>query len=352
VNERELTEAEMAEKIKALREKVVDLVTSANYFEIKKEDLDRILEEESSAGFSAGVDLNEFDFHLIFYRGEVNDTKLARSWKWLWLRRRPKAHDAYRRLFLGLKLKPKQARIDDFVRQGMSRGRAKRKVERIRKHPMLEGVSEHTLHLRIFRLIHKSEMRILFPNAVLRFTLFDRLWLWIGSGGSVAYALVIAAIKIFTTIVIGLYFLAITVAGAAGAVVRGILSVFNTRTRYMARLARSLYFHIIASNQSVLTYLSDDAEEEDIKEGVLAYAFLLKHGFSDLEQVRSEVSKFLEAEFEQDKFAVKVAFDLEDGFVHLKKLGLLQELPSGERKLLALEEAHDYLTQSWAKAAA
>ena len=113
----------------------------------------------------------------------------------------------------------------------------------------------------------------------------------------------------------------------------------------MAKLSKALYFHSIASNQSVLTQLNDDAEEEDISEAVITYALLLRHGHRGLDAVRFEAVKFL-----KDEFDVDCAFDIEDGCVHLRKLGLLVEDDYGHLRIRDLEDAREHLIAMWAAA--
>jgi hypothetical protein len=343
VNLREISNAERKIQLEALKERVVDLVTSANYIEIDKDALDRILEQESSVGFLAEVDLTEYDFHLLYYRGAIEDKILTRSWKRLWLAEMPVQVDAYRRLFIGLKLKPFEARVSELMEGGLSRRKAERQVRRARNHQMLEGVSEHTLHLKVFRRIARSELQILFPNARIKFTLFDRLVLWLGGGGSTVFAIVMAVLKFVAAIAtISVYFVVFTVAGALGAIFRTVTNFFNTRTRYMAKLAKSLYFHNIGSNQSVLALLSDDAEEEDLKEAIITYALLLRHGHRGLDAVKNEAEAFL-----RDDFDVDITFDIEDGCVHLRRLGLLVEDEHGHPRIRDLEDARDFLAGEW-----
>ncbi len=342
VNLTELSAAERKLQLETLKARVIDLVVSSNYLEIDRAALQNALEEESGIGFLAEVDLSEYDFHLLYYRGAIKDQILTKSWKRLWLFERPVEVDAYRRLFIGLKLKPFEARVAELMQTGLSKRKAERAVRRARNHQLLEGVSEHTLHLKIFRRIARSELQILFPNARIRFTLFDKLWLWIGSGGSTVVAIVMAALKFLALVVISPFVIAVTVGGAIGAIFRTVSSFFNTRTRYMAKLARSLYFHNIGSNLSVLTLLTDDAEEEDIIEAVLTYALLLRHGHRGLDAVKNEADKFL-----KDEFDVDCAFDIEDGCDHLRKLGLLVNDEHGQPRIRDLADAREYLTAEW-----
>jgi hypothetical protein len=343
INERALSAVERRLQLESLKRKIIDLVVSANYIEVGQDKLKRLLNEEVHGGFSAEVDLGEYDFHLLYYRGHIKDVRLARSWKRLWLKDTPHEVDAYRRLFLGLKLKPFEVRVTETMQaEGIDRKKAERRVKRERSRQMLEGVSEHTLHLKVFRRIARSELRILFPNAQIKFTLFDRLWLWIGSGGSTVFAIVMAALKFLAAVAISLFFVVFTIAGAVGAIMRAVTNFFNTRTRYMAKLAKSLYYHNLASNQSVLTLFTDDAEEEDIKEAVLTYALLLRHGHRGLEDVKYEAEKFL-----KDEFGVDCDFDIQDGCSHLRALGLLVTDEDGQPRIRELEDARSHLIQRW-----
>ncbi len=342
VNLTEISAAERKIQLEALKQQVIDLVESANYNEINQAELDRIFKMESQIGFIAEVDLSEYDFHVLYYRGAVKDKVLMKSWKTLWLWGRPVDVDAYRRLFIGLKLKPFETRVAELVQKGMKKRKARKYVKSIRSNQLLEGVSEQTVHFKIFRRIPRHEVDILFPNARIKFTLFDRIWLWVGSGGSTIFAFVMAGLKFVAAVAISLAFVAITIAGALGAVMRSVSNFFNTRTRYMAKLAQSLYFHSIASNQSVLGLLADDAEEEDMMEAIITYAVLLRHGHRGLDGVKAEAERFLKEEFD-----VTVAFDVEDGCQHLRKLGLLVEGENQQLHIRDLEDAREHLAAAW-----
>ena len=121
-------------------------------------------------------------------------------------------------------------------------------MRRARSQQKLEGASENTLHLKIFRRMANGPRKSLSQreNPV---HAFDKLWLWVGSGGSTLFAIVMAVLKSSPP---GdqHVFVVSTIAGAVGAIIRAVTNFFNTRTRYMAKLAKSLYLHNIVSNQS------------------------------------------------------------------------------------------------------
>jgi hypothetical protein len=330
-----------------LREKIADLARSANYIEIDAERLKELLDTQEFGALPAEVDLEEYDFHLLFYRGQIKDNRYHRTWRTLWLLERPFEVDAFARLFLALKLKPRDLRVQHLMQDGLPERQARRRVKRIRQQEMLEGISENTLHLKIFRKIARSELRILFPNAKIKFSTLDTWMLWLGSGGSTVVAIVMALLKFVAAVALSIFFVLITLGGALGAIFRSVMNFFNTRNRYMMRLAKSLYFHNLGSNQSVLALLNDDAEEEDIKEAVLTYIFLLKHGHRGIEDVRFEVEKFL-----KDEFDVELKFDIEDGCDHLRKLRLLVTHDTGAEHILEFEAARARLLEDWQNAPA
>ena len=66
----------------------------------------------------------------------------------------------------------------------------------------------------------ETELEILFPNAKIRFTPFDKIWLWVGSGGSTIFAIVMAVLKFVAAVAISLFFVILTIAGAIGAIIR------------------------------------------------------------------------------------------------------------------------------------
>ena len=101
---------------------------------------------------------------------------------------------------------------------------------------MLEGVSENTLHLKIFRRIARTDLEILFPNAKIRFTPFESF----SAVGSAPGADLVrhrhGGAKFVAAVAISMFFVVFTIAGAVGAIIRAVTNFFNTRTRYMAKL--------------------------------------------------------------------------------------------------------------------
>ena len=92
------------------------------------------------------------------------------------------------------------------MEKGLTRWKAERQVRRARSNQMLEGVLRaHVASQGVPPHRPQGELEILFPNARIRFTQFDRLWFWFGSGGSAAFAAIVMAVLkfILALVVIG-----------------------------------------------------------------------------------------------------------------------------------------------------
>jgi hypothetical protein len=125
------------------------------------------------------------------------------------------------------------------------------------------------------------------------------------------------------------------------------MNIFNTRTKYMMMLAQRLFFHSLANNRGVLTLLVDRAEEEDIKEEMLLYFFLLRHPMPRSEMKEDGKLDRLIEEFLTREFEVIVDFDLEDALGRLQDDNLILENPAGLVEAMPPEKACQMLERKW-----
>jgi Protein of unknown function (DUF3754) len=332
---------------KTFLEGVGQLVFRANFEPIRREELERVLSQTSPYGVEVDVDIDEFDPLLPFYRGVRGKARSKRDWRWGYLRARHFHVPSYERLFLALTLKPAEQRIAEIMRkERLSRKSAERKFRKLRR-AMPEWVSSEHVYLKMFKDIPQIDIDMLLPNNGVKFRQFDRLMLWLSGGGTTVYALAVTILKLALAVAISPIVMFLALFGFGGTAFRQIMSVINTRTRYMAELVQKLYFHNISSNQGTLTLLIDEAEEEDIKEDALLYAFLLKQlpQTLDLERAKDEIEVFL-----HDKFTVKVNFDHEEAFGRLAGRGLAGAGHDGGIWTLPPDAAVQHLRQRWMEA--
>ena len=140
------------------------------------------------------------------------------------------------------------------------------------------------------------------------------------------------------------YTLVMAVAGLGGVAVRQFSAFINQRNRYMAVLARNLYFHSMADNRGVVTLLADRAAEEDLKEEILLYSVLARHrvNIRDLQAIDQEIEQYL-----SKTFSIDVDFDVEDALNRLKGEGIVTELPDGTLHALPPHEAALHIDKLW-----
>lgn len=338
-----LTPEERAARRGRFLDGVGQLVFRANFEAITRAELERVLSETSPYGVDVDVDLDEFEPLLPFYRGVGMRERSKRDWKSGYLKMRHFRVPTYERLFLALTLKPAEQRVAEIMaRDGLTREAAERRFRKQRR-AMPDWVKSDHVYLKMFKDIPQIDIDMLLPNSGVKFRQLDRLILWLSGGGSTVYALVAAVLKLVLAVAISPVVMLVALFGFGGTAFRQVMSVVNTRTRYMAELVQKLYFHNISNNQGTLTLLIDEAEEEDIKEDALLYAFLMRKAPEkiDLEQVKGEIELFLRSEF-----GVNAAFDHEEAFGRLACRGLVHR-EGGIIRVLAPGRAVTRLRRLW-----
>jgi hypothetical protein len=107
------------------------LLAQANFVQLRRDDVQRLLIERSPYGLNLNVDLTEFDEALLYYRGTGTIVREERNpWRF-YLRKARHEVPIFERLFLLLKLKPAETRIAEIMTAtGADRARATRMLRR------------------------------------------------------------------------------------------------------------------------------------------------------------------------------------------------------------------------------
>ena len=323
-------------------EGVESLLVHANYVRLSEEDLKRILIERSPHGLSLEVDLSDFDDVLLYYRGSSARIEEERNpWR-LYLTKDHFEVPIFLRLFLMLKLKPSEVRAAEIMEaQKVDRAKAERIVRKRRRHLPI-GVTSAHIYVKVFKSIPQVDLEMLFPNTKIDFKPFDKLKLCVTAGGGTVAGVMGTATKLLAAT--NPFTLAAGLAGLSAVIFRQVMNFFNTRNRYMMVLAQNLYFCSLANNRGALTLIADSAEEEDVKEDMLLYAFLVRGKVrrSDLASVKSEIDAFL-----SDRCQVTVSFDAEDALRRLMEDGLVTEAADGTLVALGPPAAREHLDKRW-----
>lgn len=332
----------MAQTAQRLLDGIEELLVRANYTRVSEDDLQRFLRERTPYGLHLEVDLSEYDHVLLYYRGCDEETREQRDpWR-LYLGKLRFQVPIFNRLFLLAKLKPEEVRLKEIMAEdGVDAEKARRVLRRRRSHLPSKVSCDH-VYLKLFKRIPQIDLEMLFPNTKVAFRPLDKLQLGVTAGGGTVAGVVGTATKLMATT--NPVALAGALAGLCGLIFRQVTKFFHTRNRYMMLLAQNLYFHNLANNRGALTLLADRAEEEDVKEDMLLYAFLAdREGRSAaLPEMTQEIERFL-----HDACGVSVAFETEDALRRLEADGLVERAPDGTLCAIAPDEACRHLDAQW-----
>jgi len=324
---------------------IAAMLERANYTHVDEDELNRLLSTHSAYGLEMKVDRSEFDEIMIFFRGVGEEALSKRDWSTRF-RKRTVTVPTFKRLFLLLKLKTEDDRVREIMAEKqVSEAKAKKIVAKIRKQLPKAGGGHH-IYLKLFKNIPQEDLEMMFPNTQVRFPLFAKIKLGVTAGGGTAAGVAGAASKAMAAVATANPLaLAGSIFGVVAVVTRQVMNFFNTRNRYMLMLAKRLYFHSLADNRGALTLLSDRGEEEDVKEELLLYHFLLAEPVARdrLYDLDERIEDFL-----TDRFGVRVDFDMYDALERLERDGLVREQEgSGHLQVLSPSAACRALENKW-----
>lgn len=307
-----------------------EVLAKGNYRRLADKDLQHAFKERSLFPLQVEIDFNVVDDFIVYARGEsMRELDVP---KWFGLRTVRMAAETYDRVCLYLRFKP-----DPKL--------AKRRKKLLTYEPGLTV-------LKLFRNIPKADLEMLFPNTRLRMRLRDKLWLGVPA--------VVGGVPIITKLAPALFAIAILlglrrgdidyaslIAALGGLIGLGIFVVrqwdkFNSRKMlFLKTVSESLYFRNIDNNDGVLTRLIDEAEEEENKEALLAYFFLLSERGLTAVELDERIEAWLHSTFD-----VEVDFEIEDALAKLVRLELARE--DGDRfTVVPLDQAVAAIRSRW-----
>lgn len=321
---------------------IKEIIGKANYNPISQEELNRALAETSPYGLDVSVNFDDFDEIHLYYRGLSATTEQRRSWRTLYLQ--PESIDIpiYQRLFLVLKLKPAITSPPGASFFADPKNYLLEKWHHLFQMQLAKGGDSSLIYLKLFKDIPKSDLEMLFPNTRVEMQRFDKVTMGVSSGGGIIGGILAAVSKIARAAHPAAIMLA--AAGFMGIIWREAGKMLSNRNRYLATLAKSLYFHNLDNNLGVLANLIEMAEEEECKEAILAYGFLLTQQAGECSQqtLDQEVERYL-----RESYGVQVNFELGDGIRKLREADLLIETANKLIKPSPLASALTRLDREW-----
>lgn len=302
------------------------LLKKANFKKVGKKELDHALTTQSLYSGSVSVNFSELDEWAIYSRGLSKKVHKIKSWKTLF-RERKIEFDSFDRLVLAIR----------FTKGFIARSEERR-----------NALDSDHIYIKYFRNVPKNDLEMVFPNTDYHMSMWDKVKVAVPTLGAAALTAV-RILPILLAVIGGVAGASMgnlelaAVGGAIGALLgiafRAYVHYKNARITYMQALTEGLYFKILDSNAGVFHRLLDSAEEEEVKEAVLAFYFLKDAPLSE-----SELDSKVEFWFE--KRNIPFDFEVEDGLGKLSRLGLASE-SNGKWKAMDLSSAIVHLDRRW-----
>ncbi len=309
-----------------LIELLENILNKANYEKIAQSELERALTEESLFKIRLQVDFNDYSEVLLYCRGEQTRTETIH--RFFGYFNKSLTFINYDRVVIFLKKK--------------------------------EISTSKLMFLKLFKNVPKADLEMLFPNTKIRMRTVDKFMIGIPAAlsGAIIIATKLGATILLLVSLIG-YWLGLSateieidktkllilfagVATLAGYLWKQ-LSVFkNKKLRFMKTLTDNLYFKSLDNNAGVFHRLVDEAEEEECKEVILAYYFLV---IAESGLTKDQLDSVIEQWFQQ-QWNCTVNFEIDDALNKLHEYQLIKK-QNNLYIAIAIEKANIRLNARW-----
>ena len=327
---------------KALQKQLVEglatILNAANFQKITETDLEEALKEESLFKIRLRVDFNDFEEVIFYQRGE--STKEETLVKLFGLKKEPITFTNYERVAIYIKFKE-----EDYFK-------AKRQKN-------LYFTPGSTI-IKLFQNVPKADLEMLFPNSEVRMKTLDKLIIAVPAAVS---GIILTATKLGASILLiasvisfwlgftkkevkieqqHLIALALGLATLGGFLFKQINKFKNRKIKFMKALSDNLYFKNLDNNAGVFYHLIDAAEEEEFKEAVLAYYFLLT---AKAALTKKELDDRIE-NWLAERWDCHIDFEIGDAVDKLQRLELI-EVDADHLGCVPLAAAKQKLDSIW-----
>jgi len=312
------------------------LLEKANYERITENELNQALNESSLFKIRLHVDFDDFEEVLLFCRGE--STREENVAQWFGLSSKNIKFINYDRVVVYIRLSK------DYQESKKS----------------LPFSKPGATLLKLFQNVPKADLEMLFPNTQVRMRTIDKLLIGIPAliSGSIVLTTKLGAALILLGSLLGFWFglsqqpvelnkttILVLLAGMTtlgGYLWKQFSNFKNRKLRFMQTLTQNLYFKNLDNNAGVFHRLANDAEEEECKEALLAYYFLLtsKPLLSKAELDRQIETWLLE------KWRCAIDFEIDDAVTKLLNIGLIKKTDN-TLVAISIAEATRVLDQRW-----
>ncbi len=302
-------------------------LTEGNFEKVSHEDLHAAMKEEGIFPVSCQIDFDSLDYYEIYYQGSRISKEKIKTW--IPFKKKEVEFKLYNRIVFFFKVKN-----EEFFDSNKKNTK-----------PGIPG----KIYIKFFRNIPESDLEMIFPNPKPEMKFIHRMQIFLpllaGFGVLIQKTIIGPIFEPGSNPFQGgiNYGLIAFLIVLGGYVLRTFLGYKNVVQSFLAEIAQSLYFKDKGNNQGVFSMLIDSAEEQECKEALLAYYFLLtsKQNMSE-EQLDNEIEEWLEK-----KYKTKIDFEVDDALKKLEKLELLNKDKNGILTVINLEEALVKLDFTW-----
>ena len=318
------------------KETLLKVLERGNYYRIDQEALTDAFNESDLIGLNLSIDFNAFKDYELYARGHHRAKEKVKKY-FFWTKE--VEIEYYDRVLIYLNYSEA-----DYLKE---------KKVKVGKMPIDPG----SIALKIFKRVPKNDLETIFPNAIPKMSVKDKLLLWVPGvfgGLSLLSAKVIPAlINMYEAYQTGetIDLLNSKTSLNQGLIALGILGAYcfrqynnfiNKKIRYSKTLSDSLYFKNVGNNSGAFYSLLNSSEEEALKETILAYTFLHE---SEQSLTAQELDQQIESWF-QTKLNTDLDFDVNDALLKLKSIGLGTET-NGKWNVIPLHEALIAIDELW-----
>lgn len=320
----------------AFKETLLAVLDRGNYHKIDQETLKEAIKQSDLIGLNLAIDFNAFKDYELYARGHHTAKEKVKKY-YFW--KKEVEIEYYDRVLIYLNYSDA-----DYLTQ---------KKVKLGKMPIDPG----SIALKIFKRVPKNDLETIFPNAVPKMSLKDKMLLWVPGifgGISLLSAKVIPALlNMYNAYQTGetIDLLNSKTSLNQGLIALGILAAYcfrqynnfiNKKIRYSKMLSDSLYFKNVGNNSGAFYSLLNSSEEEALKETILAYTFLNK---SKNPLTAQELDSQIESWF-ASQLNTELDFDVNDALLKLKAIGL--GIETNEKwEVIPLNEALIKIDELW-----
>jgi len=299
---------------------------SGNWEEISDEEMQAAMEGESVFPISLDIRSDEFVAMHLFKLGELVVSDVRSSW---------------------FGLKKEEVEIDSYDRViQIIQFQEKEWFEERKRSKHYPGVEASGLHLRLFKTVPKLDLETIYPNTSPMMRVIDKVKIIAPLlGGFVTLGLKFGPLLVGAdtgdtslSVIAGLC----TALGTY--VLKTYMSYQKTKEKYQTQVSKDLYFKGQANNTAVLNLLVDLAEEQEVKEALLAYTFLLVE--SDKKYGRITLDSRIE-QWLTETFGYQIDFEIADALTKLQQMKLIREEADGLLSVPPTAGALTILDEQW-----